>query len=343
MEIKNINDGINWRTIPKEIKDEFVKNGHLREETHRRNEKGETEVTYGKIMRPMFVHYNYESLDFYVNDKYIDYLYEPVDLGIVFDEDLNTITRKNIKPFYDEYSKGFNKGYSEFEETLKKDVPFFGISNEHIVYKIYSRIINEKKGSFPIYSTFILQKSELEKSIIKEKNLKVLLKLNKKSFFNSGFEGGEFYKAWEIILNNPTVFEPIFKKYSQHKTGSQPELLHLSHASVIENDKAKKLKKVLLQFIHNIKNKEEFIQELKETFPTEIGKSIKAIIDILRDEKILVYGTKEFKNLYEEIKLNFNREIGTYNSIQNVKIVDEETTDTVRKKLTTLIIKYKTS
>jgi hypothetical protein len=30
------------------------------------------------------------------------------------------------------------------------------------------------------------------------------------NFFESGYNGGEFYKAWEIILNNPTIFEPIF-------------------------------------------------------------------------------------------------------------------------------------
>lgn len=119
--------------------------------------------------------------------------------------------------------------------------------------------------------------------------------------------------------------------------------LDLSDNPPAEKNKPKKLKKVLFQFIHNIENREEFIKELKETFPTEIGKSIKAIIDILTDEKILVYGTKEFKTLYDEIKLSFNRDIGSYNSIQNVKNVDKETTETVYKKLNPLIVKHKTS
>ena len=60
MGIKNINDGINWRTIPKVIKDEFSKNGHIKEQTHRRNDKGVMEVTYGGLMRPIFTHYDYE-------------------------------------------------------------------------------------------------------------------------------------------------------------------------------------------------------------------------------------------------------------------------------------------
>jgi hypothetical protein len=78
-------------------------------------------------------------------------------------------------------------------------------------------------------------------------------------------------------------------------------------------------------------------------FPTEIGKSIKAVIDILTKEKILIYGTKEFKLLFEELEKYFNRDIGSYNSVQNVKTVDAETTDIILKKLNPLIIKYKTT
>lgn len=236
MEIKNINDGINWRTILKVIKDEFSKNGHLREETHRRNDSGNMTVTYGQIMRPMFVHYNYDSLNFFVNDKFINKFYEPLDLGIIFDENLNPITKKNLKPFFYEYSNGFNKGYSEFEDTLKKDTPLFGTSTEHIAYKVYSRIMTDKKGSFPMYGTFKGLQSDLEKRIRKERNLKVLFKLKKESFFNSGFEGGEFYKAWEIILNNPTIFESIFTKHSELNQPQQPEPepLDLSDTSAVE-------------------------------------------------------------------------------------------------------------
>lgn len=236
MEIKNINDGINWRTIPKAIKDEFSKNGHIREETHRRNDKGVMEVTYGEIMRPIFANYKFEDSNFYVNLKFIEHFEKLIDLGIVFDEDLNVISKKNIKPFHNEYLNGFNKGYSEFENTLKKDSPLFGASNEHIVYKVYSRIINEKKGSFPMYLTIDSDQTDLEKRILKEKGLQFLYKLNKEKFFNSGFEGGEFYKAWEIILNNPTVFEPIFTKNSEVETNKpqQPEPLDLSDSKTTD-------------------------------------------------------------------------------------------------------------
>lgn len=112
----------------------------------------------------------------------------------------------------------------------------------------------------------------------------------------------------------------------------------------VETDQpeAKKTKKTLLEFIHNIEDKEAFVQDLIKLFPTEIGKSIKAIIDILNNEKIIIYGTKEFKQLFEELTSCFGRDLGTYQSVQNVKTVDAETTNIVCKKLNPLIIKHKT-
>ncbi|UPQ80736.1 hypothetical protein M0M57_07825 [Flavobacterium azooxidireducens] len=108
-----------------------------------------------------------------------------------------------------------------------------------------------------------------------------------------------------------------------------------------EISKPKKLKKTLLEFFHNIENKEKFIQELKNLFPTEQGKSIKAIVLKLVEVQILIYGTKEFFQFYNELKTYFNRDIGTYQSINDVKTVDNETAQTVYKKLNPLIAKYK--
>lgn len=131
---------------------------------------------------------------------------------------------------------------------------------------------------------------------------------------------GAFIKWYNIILNDLQAEQ------------NRPQQL-----------KVLKPKKALFDFIHNIKDKEAFLQDLKNTFPTEIGKSIKGVIDILNKEKILIYGTKEFKQLFGEIENHFNRNIGSYNSVQNVKTVDKETTEIVLNKLNPLIIKYKTT
>ncbi|GEM_PF-4352937 len=105
--------------------------------------------------------------------------------------------------------------------------------------------------------------------------------------------------------------------------------------------KLKKPKKSLFEFINNVKDKETFMLELKNTFPTEQGKSIKAIVLKLVKEQILIYGTKEFIQFYNELKTYFNRDIGTYQSINDVKTVDKETADTIYKKLNSLITTHK--
>lgn len=151
-------------------------------------------------------------------------------------------------------------------------------------------------------------------------------KINLLHFTNSRFIGHLQYSEVEFIGNG------IAKAYRL-----------LNEPQQIETVKPKKLKKTLFEFIHKIEDKKAFKKDLKEQFPTEIGKSIKAIIDILSKEQILIYGTKEFKQLFEELENCFSRDIGTYNSVQNVKTVDAETTDIILKKLNPLIIKHKTT
>ena len=108
-----------------------------------------------------------------------------------------------------------------------------------------------------------------------------------------------------------------------------------------EPEKQKKRHKTLLEFINNIDDKEAFLNDLKNTFPTEIGLSIKAIVLRLVEVNILIYGTKEFKNFYEELTKYFDRSIGSYPSINDNK-PDSKIIDIITLKLNPLIDKYKT-
>ena len=139
----------------------------------------------------------------------------------------------------------------------------------------------------------------------------------------------KFSKHKAIIQNMIIEIENNFKNYKLNTAPQQ-----------IESSKPKKHKKSLLEFINNIKDKEAFIQELKKTFQSEQGKSIKAIVLKLNEVNILIYGTKEFRQFYNELQTYFNRDIGTYQSINDVKTVDKETTATILKKLDPLIIKH---
>lgn len=160
----------------------------------------------------------------------------------------------------------------------------------------------------------------------------------------------------EIERTNSIIksIKEYLEKMKHHKFKSKEVLINVCEsyidfleAKALTSETHKQIKKVkpkktLLEFIHNITDKEAFSQELKNLFPTEQGKSIKAIILKLVDVDILIYGTKEFLQFYNELRTNFNRDIGTYQSINDVKTVDKEITDIIHKKLNPLIIKYKT-
>ena len=105
-----------------------------------------------------------------------------------------------------------------------------------------------------------------------------------------------------------------------------------------ENKQLKKLN----DFVFNISDKVTFVQELKLMFPNEKGKTLKAIINILKVQNILIIGDREFKAFYDALKIEFNRDIGTYTSINDVKEIHEQITTPIESKVKLLINKHKT-
>jgi hypothetical protein len=102
--------------------------------------------------------------------------------------------------------------------------------------------------------------------------------------------------------------------------------------------------KTLNEYFHNIQEdgKQVFFNELKAAFPTEIGKNIKVIIEELQSKRMLVIGAREFKPFIEALENEFGRNIGSYQSIQNVNDIHKDTSAPLLEKLNPLIIKYKT-
>jgi len=191
----------------------------------------------------------------------------------------------------------------------------------------------------------------LEKDLLAHKELLEHLQTKEIEIDDFGKQGeNETFAEWErkvkiIIFRHEHKHDINEKKINRNKNIIK---FIVERIRDIDNDNKtlvnpKNQKKTLNDFIFNINEKETFIQALKNTFPTEKGKSIKAMIDILNEAQILIYGTKEFKQLFEELENCFSRDIGTYNSVQNVKTVDAETTNIILKKLNPLIDEYKTS
>jgi hypothetical protein len=108
-------------------------------------------------------------------------------------------------------------------------------------------------------------------------------------------------------------------------------------------DKVKDVKKKLNDFFINMdeSKKEDFYSELGKMFPNEIGKPIKAIINILKKEEIILIPDRQFKQFYDSLGIEFNRYIGTYTSINDVINIDSTYLESLEKKLKPLILKYK--
>lgn len=127
---------------------------------------------------------------------------------------------------------------------------------------------------------------------------------------------------------------------------TESNTLDLSDTSAVQKSKPKKiekLKKPLVDFIHNVKDKEAFLQELKTTFTTEIGQNIKIIISLLQKENVLIINNREFKDFHLELQSFFDREIGSRQSVNDVKFenIHPIIIEPIQKRLNPLVFKYK--
>lgn len=107
-----------------------------------------------------------------------------------------------------------------------------------------------------------------------------------------------------------------------------------------KNDEDKP-KKTLNDYFRNIKDLDNFIENLKKAFPTEKGKTFKAIFNKLNDNEILLIPDREFSKFLKLFKKAFDRDIGEYQSINDVKNIDTEFYTKIEQKLKPLINKHK--
>lgn len=266
--------------------------------------------------------------DFYIFEirQYLEYkelINKLNDLSTKFKRELifnNTLfyytsTRFNAENLQHFFIKKFNSD-EEFKGMLFKE-------NSRVFFRYAITLKNEDFVNF-INNEFILFKNynkandELKINWLKNTYNYILEKDNTQA----------------TLINKPTVVKFI--------SWYENELDILQPVDLFNKpEKQKKRHKTLFEFINNIDDKEAFLNDLKNTFPTEIGLSIKAIVLRLVEVNILIYGTKEFKNFYEELTKYFDRSIGTYGSINDNK-PDNRIIDTITLKLNPLIDKYKT-
>jgi len=135
----------------------------------------------------------------------------------VRDENNEPITRKLFIDYMLAYAKGFTKGYSEFIPSITQGELFSPDKND-LVYTVFQRVWG--KGNTCSINMFKIGYTDYE-------DINTLFEyIDTDLMFQQGIKGGEYYKAWEIILSNPKQFEPLFQQQNaQPQTKELPKQL----------------------------------------------------------------------------------------------------------------------
>lgn len=123
-----------------------------------------------------------------------------------------------------EYAKAFQKGYYDFEENLNQKQTSIIEPQEQKALKIFSYVLNAK------YKNGYFGDITGNHKDFKDRKGRYL---SNDEFSEWGFQGGQYYKAWEIILNNPIVFEPFFLKFYNSTVINNTQV-----SKVLENKKS---------------------------------------------------------------------------------------------------------
>jgi hypothetical protein len=139
----------------------------------------------------------------YILEKYWKKFCKQVKEGSMRGENGEVLTPALVNDYLVSYAKGFGKGYSEYVDHVKQS-EVFQLTNEDVAYKIFTRVFPAERIDDGDITMFLAEydNQNRHRSYI-----------SKDFFYEIGYEGGEFYKAWEIILSTPTQFEKLFDSW----------------------------------------------------------------------------------------------------------------------------------
>lgn len=253
---------------------------------------------------------------------------------------------------------GFPETYINQDNKLEEYEGFYNkVSSKFIDYKfIFDKLPLKKKIEFK--NDYSNQLRKFKDKIIKKKTE---FKNDYRNLLRS-LNGKQIKKKTEFKNDNSDLLRNI---KDIQKLNKFIEVLNATisdindHYLIFDYEKKKTCQKpnrknikTLFNFLINISDKDEFINELKKTFNSEKGIKFRILIEILKENKIFLIGDREFKQFYEQIKNSFNRDIGTYSALNDLYRPDKDIKDkekykndieNISIKLNPLIFKYKTN
>lgn len=203
--VPNLYNDLNLNTLPKVIKDEFFKLGFWYNK----------EIFINPYNSTISFDLDNEKVQFYTHsnaNRFIESLIKEKRLLNKNYDALNYTQFQNI--YVKEYGRGFYDGYTNYAKGLKdKQNEIFETNNNQRAYTVFSKVINrdffEKKENYPFRSVLLNKEEQVRKKLNRDVDFAFV---EKQDYYNSGYQSGEKYKAWELILHNPTLFEDIFKE-----------------------------------------------------------------------------------------------------------------------------------
>jgi hypothetical protein len=240
-----------------------------------------------------------------------------------------------------------------FEEKVDIYLKVIAKSNSHIQLKDSTKLIFEvtpnKDEEWYFYNTSMCDfyiknfyrcrfdsfKDNFERKLINFPNYKVLIKKELAKideilkidntdgilyWYNAGLDG-------EIPLDGKSIKAFFSKKiyhgveyYLQGKALFEYVMFLNNFLNELQNNNSKtKREKMFSEYlVHD--EKERFAKELKNEFNTEIGKSIRLMIEALKQSQLLVIPDRKKKSFYRALKDYFKRDVGTYPSVFDYKL-----------------------
>ncbi len=208
--IKHISQ-TNWAAIPEIIKDIYFAMSIY----HRHGDHSDRQLPFTEF-------YSIGEYGFYYDHYSLRYLMQKVKAGDLYNEEFEVIKKGDLKQYWQEYAKGFASGYFDYESRLQSGSSAFK-GEEKKVQAIFSRVCSPGIGGPKLGGVaFSLKRISEAKGRAKIKEGKNFVNcITYQNFFKAGFEGGEFYKAWEIVLEHPMLFTQHFEMFrnAQNKSG----------------------------------------------------------------------------------------------------------------------------
>lgn len=242
-----------------------------------------------------------------IKSKFLDYHKILPKLYPIYKENGEEFKINYETEYWEEYSEGFKKGYSDFSQSLKADLSFNN-DTKYIEQILRHTIIEPIKGSFHTLNIDGFQKK--------------IMKLE--TFYNCGIISGQVYRAWVFIVKANSLYRELLKKLFRdeisvfkyahtHNDLSLKKLLNQSgkdkFSDIIE----------IQQVINSNSLKKQItkVNNIKDLFREQYQEGFIEFFEVLKNENLVEHPRKISPFLIEPYRLN-NYPVNSINVLLDV-------------------------